>query len=157
MKKLLEIGDPVKVGDEELTVKTVKKNFGTGEISYRLSDGSVKSHKQLFGGDLKAKVKSKNEDASSGNNAANEKTEIEKVREEYAEVIGKKVANAKKNDKEWMEDKINEAKVEAIQALDIDELSDVIEEKELDIEPSDYEEVEDLCQAVLEELGLVEA
>jgi len=64
----------------------------------------------------------------------------------------KKKPIRKKKDKK--EEKSNKLTGEELKDMDVTELIDVIDAKKIDIDPDDYENVEDLCKAVAEELEI---
>lgn len=151
-----ESGEEVIVKGKKEVIKVAKKNFSSKKISYQLESGTIVEESAI------KKLK--------GEKPGDEK--INPLFKEYEEVCGKPVPNNKKKDEAWIKEKIAKAKAKAgeeedaddeptnaeklaaLKELDFDGLVKVAEEKELDIDPDDYEDEEELLTAICEELEI---
>jgi hypothetical protein len=152
-------GDKVLHNEEEKEVLTSTKNFKTGTIVYRLSTGELVNEGELSSKDeKKGKAAGKDE----------KNLLLEALTAKYEELYGKPVAPAKKNNADWIEEKIKEKlqekkegnqipkfTMEDLNDLVVPDLLKLIEEKQLDIDPELYEgDEEGLRQAIAEELNI---
>ena len=145
MKARFKIGDAIMADGKAILVKVVKKDFSNGEISYRLVDGTLIAESDILSESIDISTKAQG--------AGAELAEI------YTTVVGKPVPKNKKNNKEWILAKIKEHKdandallVEKIQEMSVKEVMVVIMENNLDIDTEDYQDLEELREAVTDEV-----
>ena len=170
MKAKFELEQKVLLNGEEVTILTRVKDFANQKIDYRIKEtGALVPEDKLEAIPVRnAAGKSQTSANVQGNTESplqagksSEKTEIELVREEYAEVIGRQVATSKKNDIVWMQKKIAEKQepinegitFQLLETMDEEQLENLITEQNLDIDIDDYD-VDSLRVAVAEELGI---
>ena len=152
MKSKFNYGETVNFKGESLEVKSVHKDFLTKKFTYLLSSGVKVEESQLE----KIRVKITRGD----------KNEAEKLYNAYEKAYKKGVPPNKKKNLDWIREKLEEHEAEvqkkiehaekwrALQGLDEEALNAFIIEKELEIDPNDYSDIEELRTAVAQELDI---
>ena len=160
MKTKFEKGEVVTLNGKEVTIKAAKKNFSTGVVSYRLTSGGLANEKDLK---KSGKAGTKPTDPA-----------LLELREKYAQLYGKAVTPSHKNKMDWLQKKVDEKQAEIdfagggdkkdeevtetpfeiIRKLDHEALVALVKEKELEIDPEDYDNEEDFFTAVCDELEI---
>jgi hypothetical protein len=137
-------------GETEVEIAVAKKDFKNKSIKYRLKSDNGKTLGMVVDESRLSKVKSK---------AAPAQTNL---LDEYKELFQKNVPAKYKNNEDWIQNKIDAKKAElenaekynAIADLDADGLIKLIEDKELDIDVDEFEEISDLLEAICEKLEI---
>jgi hypothetical protein len=87
--------------------------------------------------------------------------ELENAKAKYKELYEDEVPTENAEDLDWIKEEIRKIenptdaeKYAALASLELEELEQVIEEKELDVDPDDYEDEEELLKAICEELEI---
>jgi len=164
METKFEPKEKALLGDKEVVILVAAKDFSTRKIRYRLESGELVQEEEL------TKIGSKKVHKLIPPKPDNVLSELT---QKYFEVVGKTVPGNKKNDLEWIIAKIEATQLEKadggnkdktdedpsaawdiIAALELDQLQLFVKEKGLDIDIADYADLQDLQQAVAEEMGI---
>ena len=155
MNLLFKQGQTITVNGINLVIGIAKKNYSTGLISYRLSDGKLVSQEMLTKMiDLPAPSKPTIKQV--------QESELQLVKKRYIELFKKGISPRYRNDIEWLREQIrikeqkdgNLKKLEALQQLDFDQLQQFVKEKALPINLDDFSDKDDLFQAICEEYNI---
>lgn len=156
MATKFKVGEKVLHGKKEQVIKGHSKNFSNNKVTYTLDSNEKVSEDSLKRFTKAPKVNS----------------ELVILQERYEELYGKPIAIAYKNKLDWISEKIkekedeigsqdetedgedNKTPWEVLTALDEDGLADFIKAQELDIDPNDYQGLEELQTAVAEEMEI---
>lgn len=162
-KILFKEGDTFEINGETRVIKVAKKDFSTQIVKYRMDNGELVNQDFLIGLNASKKATPPPTPETPKQPAAPKvDQELVDLQKQYVEVFKKNYPATYKNNKTWLKEKINafleaqtvQAKYEALSKLDEAGMAKFIKEKNLDIDPVDYEDLADLLKAVCEELEI---